>query len=210
MKLGAENRKVVIAACIMMAFAAFLFVRMLMGWSSASASVPLPKDKGAPSELERALGPNIPGPRIRATQRGRSTTNTGQPTLDPRLTVNLLAQSESVRYEGTGRNIFDRESAPPIPKPVAPPRPGNPDSLTTPPPVYTPPPPPPIPLKFFGFANSQGEPKQVFLSQSDDVFVAREGDVVNRRYKVVKINPNSVEIEDLLTNSRQTIPLTQG
>jgi hypothetical protein len=65
-------------------------------------------------------------------------------------------------------------------------------------------------MKFIGFANKPGQAKQIFLMQNEDVFVAKEGEIVNRRYKVVKINQNSVEIEDVLNNNRQSIPLTQG
>src|SRR5436853_359153 len=74
------------------------------------------------------------------------------------------------------------------------------------------PPPPPIMLKFFGFANKPGEPKKVFLSQGEDVFIAGEGEIVDRRYRILRIitNPASVEVEDVLNNNRQTIPLTQG
>ncbi len=50
----------------------------------------------------------------------------------------------------------------------------------------------------------------MFLTQGDDIFVAAEGDIVNRRYKVMRINANSVEIEDVLGNNRQTIPLSAG
>ena len=72
-------------------------------------------------------------------------------------------------------------------------------------------PPPPINLKFFGFASKPGEPKRVFLSSQDgDVFIAGEGDIVNRRYKVLRIGPASVDVEDVLNNNRQSIPLTQG
>jgi len=42
------------------------------------------------------------------------------------------------------------------------------------------------------------------------VFIASEGDIVNRRYRVVHINPNSVEIEDVLYKHSQSIPLTQS
>jgi hypothetical protein len=42
------------------------------------------------------------------------------------------------------------------------------------------------------------------------VFVARQGDIVNRRYKVLRITPTSVEVEDVISNARQTLPLTQG
>jgi hypothetical protein len=73
-----------------------------------------------------------------------------------------------------------------------------------------PPPPPPIDIKFFGFANNPGQPKSVFLSKGEDIWVAKEGDVVNRRYRILKINPNSIDVEDVLSNNRQSIPLTQS
>ena len=44
----------------------------------------------------------------------------------------------------------------------------------------------------------------------EDVFIAVEGDIVDRRYKVIHIGPTSVEVEDVLYNNRQSIPLTQG
>jgi hypothetical protein len=81
---------------------------------------------------------------------------------------------------------------------------------TGPQPPAPPPPPPPIDLKFFGFASRPGEPKKIFLSQGEDVFIATEGDIIDRRYKVLRIYPMSVEIEDVLNNNRQQIPLTQG
>jgi hypothetical protein len=79
--------------------------------------------------------------------------------------------------------------------------------------VYTveqpppPPPPPKIDLKFFGFAAGSGN-KTVFLSQGDDVFLAKEGDIVQRRYKIVKVNSANIEVLDVLNNNKQTIPLT--
>jgi hypothetical protein len=66
-------------------------------------------------------------------------------------------------------------------------------------------------LKFFGFANQPGEPKKVFLSKGDDVFIAGEGEIVDRRYKVVRISQGSVEIQDVVgSGPPQTVPLTQG
>jgi hypothetical protein len=66
-------------------------------------------------------------------------------------------------------------------------------------------------LKFYGFANSPGEPKKVFLKNGDDVFVAGEGEIVDRRYKVIRISASSVEIQDMVySGPAQTIALTQG
>ena len=129
------------------------------------------------------------------------------PSLDPRLHLTELQATETTDYTGKGRNIFLAQANDVvIPTPVATAiKPKN--TQPPPPPVYTPPPPPPIEIKFFGFASSQGV-KKVFLSKDGDIFVASEGDIVNRRYKIVKINANNIEVLDVLNNNRQTIPLT--
>ncbi len=78
---------------------------------------------------------------------------------------------------------------------------------------HTPPIPvaPPIPLKFYGFANQPGEPKKVFLSQGEELWVAGEGEIVNRRYKVIRITPTYVEMQDVVNSGpSQNIPLTAG
>ncbi len=133
--------------------------------------------------------------------------------LDPTLRLDLLASSEQTLYEGNGRNIFvSRADDVVIPTPSGP---GFTDpqkaeiKYTTP----TPPPPPAIPLKFYGFASRPGEPKKIFLKSvsGEDVFVAGEGEIVDRRYKVVHITPTSVEIQDMVySGPPQNLPLTQG
>ena len=50
----------------------------------------------------------------------------------------------------------------------------------------------------------------MFLSQNEDVFIAAEGEIVDRRYRVLHISPTSVEVEDVINNNRQSLPLTQG
>jgi hypothetical protein len=124
--------------------------------------------------------------------------------LDPTLRTDLLRDVEDTKYESKGRNIFLLQAE--LPKVVQ-----SPVVQQQPQQIYQgPPPPPPINVKFFGFANRPGESKRIFLSSGEDIWVAKEGDIVNRRYKVVKINANSVEIEDVLSNNRQSIPLSQG
>jgi hypothetical protein len=125
-------------------------------------------------------------------------------TLDPRLRLDILAASQSKKYEAGGRNIFRMEEKPIVQVAANVRGPMGPDPLPTPPP---PPPPPPIPLKFYGFASKPTEPKKIFLFDEGEVFVARQGDIVERKYKVIQINNTSVVIEDVLNNNKQTIPL---
>jgi hypothetical protein len=127
--------------------------------------------------------------------------------LDPTLKMEAMLVTESLVYSGGGRNIFSASSAPvDIPKPIAPVRtkvlaPGP------PPPPPGPPPPPPIDLKFFGTATSAKGTRRAFLLHNDDVFLASDGDIVQRRYKVISVLANSVVVEDMTNNNRQTLPL---
>jgi hypothetical protein len=127
--------------------------------------------------------------------------------LDPTLRMGPMLVTESLVYSGTGRNIFSMTSAPiDIPKPIASARPKGPVV-----PVYMPPPgpppPPPIDLKFFGTATSADGKRRAFLLKGEDVFLASDGDIVQRRYKIVTISANSVVVEDMANNNRQTLPL---
>lgn len=196
MKLGAENKKKAAGAVALLLFSVVLLVRTF--WTSAPDAVNAPTAPGVAAPAQK--------PRSRVSLH-RYVAFTLAPTLDPRLRFDLLQTSEHVPYEGTGRNIFD-ERMEAIPTPIA-------QGLTkaSVKPKWTPagpPTPPPIDLKFYGWASQSGEPRAIFLSKGADVFIAHEGDIVARRYKIVRITPNSVEIEDVLSNNKQSIPLTQG
>jgi len=195
--LGTENRNKLIAAAVLGVIALVLIGRMLL--------------PSAPSEPEATMvAPVAVAPPSRPLGKGRFGAHrpaAGPPhSIDPSLRYDWLKTSEDTKYEGNGRNIFLAQAE--IPQPVAP---GQTDAekkkAQGPPP---PPPPPPINLKFYGFASKPGEPKKVFLSQGEDVFIASEGETIDRRYKVLHISPMSVEIEDVLSNNRQMIPLSQS
>jgi hypothetical protein len=141
-----------------------------------------------------------------AASPAKATASQATESLDPRLRLDLLANSEEIKYTGKGKNIFSA-----LPEQIDIPKVAKSPLLSQQgPKVYIPPPPPPITLKFFGLTNTKGEKPKAFLSQGEDVWIAHEGDVVNRHYKIVRISPNAVEVEDLLNNNRQNIPLTQG
>ncbi len=188
MRVGTEDRRKVVVMGVLLVVAVLSVVRML----SVPGPQVAPKNPTAGQAGRGPRGATTPPPLLLST-------------LDPTLRLDVLRASEEVKYEGKGRNIF-RAGSEPAPD-VTPPKPTADKTPVVPP---GPPPPPPITLKFYGFASKPGEPRQVFLSQGDDVFIAGEGDIVNRRYKVVRIGPVSVEVEDLQYNHRQVLPLTQS
>jgi hypothetical protein len=193
-KLGTENRNKVILSAVLGGLAIILVARMLF-FGGGSAPPATPSAAGVPNAPAAAPVRVVKGKRVKTTPRS----------LDPSLRYDWLKASEDTKYEGNGRNIFKAEAE--IPQPITPVlTEQQKEQLAHPPP----PPPPPINLKFFGFASGPGEPKRIFLSQGEDVFIAAEGEIVDRHYKILHIAPMSVEVEDMLNNNRQSIPLTQG
>ncbi len=132
--------------------------------------------------------------------------------LDPTLDESAMLRTESLVYSGSGRNIFSAISAPPpmvIPKNVPSARPGAAGPVA--PPVPTgPPPPPPINLKYFGTAVRLNGKRQAFLLDGENVYLASEGDIVARKYRIVSISPTNIRVEDLVNNDTQVLPLIGG
>jgi hypothetical protein len=200
--LGAENRKKTMAAAILGGLAVIAIAYQFISLSGG----PPPLATGNETAVNVPSASTRPTPRSSARHTTASANKkAAAPSLDPTLKLALLASSENTKYTGNGRNIFRAEED--IPKPIASAVKEEAKKDNLPPP---PPPPPPINLKFFGFASKPGEAKRIFLSKGEDVFIAGEGDIVDRRYKVVQIGPASVTIQDVLTNNTQQIPLTQG
>jgi hypothetical protein len=160
--------------------------------------------KVAPVAKTGAVVAVLPGSSGGAAAKNLGTTSAQ---LDPTLRMEAMLVTESLAYSGSGRNIFSPNSVPvDIPKPIAPVRP-KPGPPPPPPPPPGPPPPPPIDLKFFGTTTGADGRRDAFLLHGDDVFLASDGDIVQRKYKVISISANSILVEDLANNNRQTLPL---
>jgi len=203
-KLGTENRKELIVAAVLGVVLLIIVVYEFMPSSTIASTTPAATTTG-PLTLPASRPARHTSAPVKKERPAQS--------LDPTLQLKLLASTEAIKYEGSGRNIFVSAAEDiAIPKPQgtgATDKPGSAKNDVYHPPV--PAAPTPIPLKFFGFANRPGEPKKIFLIKGDDTFIAGEGEIVDRRYKVVKISPTSVDIQDVVgSGPPQSIPLTLG
>jgi len=139
----------------------------------------------------------------------------GEAPADVRLAALEAAPPEMV---DANRNPFRFQPKAPPPPPVRPapalPRPavqpgaggadGQPGATAVP--VQAPP--PPIQLKFIGTIDAPGVGKLAALSDGKFVYRGREGDVIEGRYRIVKIGVESIVMEHLDGRGRQTIRLT--
>ena len=189
---------------------------------SARAATPRTAPRGAPADL-------VPGPpaaetrsrpplasesrQLRLTLKDKHADPT---TTDPSLRLDLLAKVQNVNLAGGERNLFQFGAAPlpPVPErkiPVQPlPPPVTSGTPSDPPAAPVAPPPPPIPLKFYGYStNPQPSVKRAFFLQADEIVVAREGELIKKRYKVVRVAVDSCVVEDMETKNQQTLRMEE-
>jgi hypothetical protein len=188
--------------------------------AAGAASSVTPEREGP--KTRRELGPAKSGPReFRPSLKPKKGEEANSTDIDPTLRTDLLAKLASVRIERADRSLFDYgagsdPSKPKLPEPKivvkAKPAPKmiGPELPPPPPPPVVKPPPPPIPLKFYGAAIPlKGGLRRVFCMQGEDVLTPGEGEVVQKRYKIIRITPASVVVEDLEYKNEQTLPIEQ-
>jgi hypothetical protein len=148
------------------------------------------------------------GPPGRATAESTSPTAKGRsrpeaPIPDARLQLERLESSNRVAAGDIERNVFEYGKVQAAPHRA--------QRVQVEQPAPPPPPPEPRPsLRFFGLAEGGTAGRsRALLTQGEDIFVATEGDVVLRRYRVVRIQSSSVEVEDITRNRRWVLPLEQ-
>jgi hypothetical protein len=161
-----SKRQFAILAGLVVLLLAVLAYQFRDAWTAAPPAQ-------APPTAGRAVAPDSPRDRI-------------EPVPAIRLATLGAARPEPT---ANGRNLFrEVPKAPPPPPPrVAPPPP---DPNAPPPP---PPPPPPITLRLVAIVQGQGRPIAA-LTDGRDVFYGREGEIIEGRYKIVKINLESIDI----------------
>jgi hypothetical protein len=222
-KLGTDPKKIVVLAGLVLIAGYFYLSNRNSGESPVSA----PIVSRAPAVTSPGVATRSgAGSSFRVTQQGVSGTREFRPSLkiknietasiDPTLHLDLLAKLKSVGVDAGTRSLFEIGAAPPSeikvkePEKIAIARPFVGPLL--PPPVVEPPEPkaPPIPLKFYGFVNKTkiGD-KRAFFLDGEDIVIASEGEMIKKRYKIVRIGVNSAVVEDteFKSNNQQTLPL---
>ena len=140
-----------------------------------------------------------------SNQASRGTAAQDMPVTDVRLEA---LNNEDAPLADSDRNPFRfrPKPAPPAPRVVAPP----PRETYVPPPVTGPPPPPPIPLRYVGLLGAATQPDRVaVLSDArGNPFYGKEGDIIEGRYRVLRIAADSVDVAYADGRGRQTLRLS--
>lgn len=230
MKLGADRKKVAILVALLLIAAYFLYANL--------ASSPAPENSrptsGPPvAHVTPQAGTAAPAATVtsRTESSRRSASQEFRPSfkhkggidpnaIDPKLRLDLLAKVQSVEVAPAVRNLFQFGA---VAVPVLPTGPGMKNGKIIPGPKGQvagggpaaggpppPPPPPPITLKYYGYTAKRIDGlKRAFFLDGEDIFVAAEGDLIKKRYKVIHIGTNSAEVEDTQFNHKQPLPLAE-
>jgi hypothetical protein len=232
MTLGNLNKRSVSFLVVLGLLAAYsVYTNLLSGPDIPErASEPAPQ-AGTPAPAIPAAGgtvvPAAPRPRGRSEEfhpvlRSKRPEDRIDPmTVDPTLQLDRLAKVQAVDLAGGSRNLFQfgQPEAPKVEAPkgeepkvvvsrfVGPKAPPPPEPPKPPQPA---PPPPPIPLKYYAYwmARDNNKKMAVFMD-GEEILMAGEGETLKRRYRVVRINPTSVVMEDLEVKKEQTLPLAE-
>jgi hypothetical protein len=226
MNLGAEPKKLAVLGLLILAAGYFTYSNWTSTPSAPAASAPPARKQTVllPEPLPEVGGPV---PRAEPRAMGQASSQDFKPSLKPRrsgqtvdlssldatLRLDLLDKLQRIQLQGGSRSLFEFSAAPPAPEAKVVPG-AKIQTVPLPPPPPKPPEPerkpqaPPVPLKFFGYTTTFRQAnRRAFFMDGDQILVASEGDVLKKRYRVVRIGVNSVVMEDLEFKAEQTLPL---
>jgi hypothetical protein len=120
---------------------------------------------------------------------------------DPLVNLELLKEFEDRPLPQLARNPFEFVGAPARMLPT--------ETASAAPAPAQPPPPPAVTLKPMGYSEGKGGVKEAMVTDEDQVFVVHEGDPVGTRYKVIKITPTVITVEDSTLHQTVDLPVPQ-
>jgi len=130
---------------------------------------------------------------------------------NPHIRLEEMGRARSAEYKGSGRNPF---SAAAVPVPAKTPqvvKKSEPYGPQQPPP---PPPPPPLTLppnvKFYGYGSGlNGASRRAYFYDGAEVQILGEGDVLLKRFRIIRIGNASLEFEEISSGRVGTAPLDE-
>jgi len=128
---------------------------------------------------------------------------------NPSLRLDLLEGLQHVEYKGSHRNIFSETPPPHVPTPEEIKK-----AAANAPPVMPPQPAPPpaivVNVKFYGYVDdARTGARRAFFTNGEDIFIAGIGDMLENRLRVTRIGNDTVELMEVSSSRRTTIPIEQ-
>ena len=126
---------------------------------------------------------------------------------NPQIRLSEVERARKAEYKSSGRNPFSSVQAPaPTVSDT-----GEKHEVQGP---QLPPPPPPLTLpsnvKFYGFGTVPiGTPRLAFFTDGEEVYAVAEGEVLMRRFRILRIGNASVEFEEISSGRTSTAPLDE-
>jgi hypothetical protein len=191
----ARNQQLALLAIVLLA-GVYVITRLSGGAAPAAGVSPAKPAAGSPAASNTTRTPPVSPP---ARSEG------GQKIMPEPVELDKL--QSNTEPSDTSRNPFRFGSRPAPPPP--PPSSAKVQPVAPPPPPGPPPPPPipAIPLRFIGRMVVDKQIVAVLSDTKGSVFRAIEGQVVDGRYRVVKIGEESLVIEYVNGTGRTTLPL---
>lgn len=231
MTLGLENKKkTAFLGGLLLVVVYMVYTNVLSGPSVPPGGA---QSSNSAADIERAAGmprpnavpgaaPRAPAAKVRNEEfhpvlRSKRQEQQINPELvDPTLHLELLARLQDVKVEGAGRNLFQFGAPPPPPQPKAAAKLTGPEPIVvankppTPDVPVAPPPPPPPPFKYYGLSVVRANGKRTaFFLDGDDIVTASEGALLRKRYRVVRIGADSVDLVDTELNRQQSVRISE-
>lgn len=194
--MEANRRQIALLGAILLVLAVVLFRQSTRQEAtpeefSAAMSQPAPEAAGASAQARPR--PAVPDqiPAVNLAGLGRVQPEPSDTGRDPFRFESSPAAGRSGATTGPGAG------APP-PQPVMPAEPQE------------PPGPPPVPLKFIGFAKQGQGRLYAVLRDERGVYYGAVGDVVEGRYRILRVAADAIEVSYVDGRGRTTIPLSGG
>src|SRR5437870_7553776 len=145
-----------------------------------------------------ARRPDTPAGTVAAPSNSARANTPAVPKTTPVADVKLeLLKSAPSELEPSTRNPFQfkPKAPPPAPRPPADAGRGAQPVVIAPPPVpQGPPPPPPITLKYIGVLETAQGRVAAFRDTGGDIVYGKEGDIIDGRYRLLKIGVESADL----------------